>query len=358
MPYKPSLDAPYWLALLGASPLSRQVAKRVIQHWCLQENQPLANLFQLPESELAHGLNLTERDAALLKAVETLVPDQARLLDELARLDVQMLTRVDVAYPEALVERLPEERLPYLLFYRGNPALLTQPGVCILGADDPAPQARAVASRLAETLATDRHHLVGGYAQGVDRLALDVARSNMGRVTMVLPVGIRVFARVLAALEGDIQGGRLLVLSPYAPDAPLSDAAAAARLTLAAALADAVVLVAPSVTPSELLVGGEMREPGRGVWVWSGHEDPITAMWREAGASPFAEADEARAGVTALFGARPAELDKEGGSIDDLYGVEPIAFEDADDAIEVLGRSGRVPDVLARRLRERDWTDD
>lgn len=358
MPYKPSLDAPYWLALLGASPLSRQVAKRVIQHWCLQENQPLATLFQLPESELAHGLNLSERDAALLKAVETLVPDQARLLDELARIDVQMLTRVDVAYPETLVERLPEDRLPYLLFYRGNPALLTQPGVCLLGADEPTPQAQGVASRLAETLATDRHHLIGGYAQGVDRTALDVARGNMGRVTMVLPVGIRVFTRVLAALQGDIQAGRLLVLSPYAPDAPLSDAAAAARLTLAAALADALVLVAPSATPSELLIGGEVREPGRGVWIWSGHDDPISAMWREAGAAPFEDADDARAQITALFGARPAELDKDGGSIDDLYGVEPIAFDDADEAIEVLGRSGHVPDALARRLRERDWTDD
>ena len=358
MPYKPSLDAPYWLALLGASPLSRQVAKRVVQHWCLQENQPLATLFQLPESELAHGLNLSERDAALLKAVETLVPDQARLLDELARIDVQMLTRVDVAYPETLVERLPEDRLPYLLFYRGNPSLLTQPGVCLLGADEPTPQAQGVASRLAETLATDRHHLIGGYAQGVDRTALDVARGNMGRVTMVLPVGIRVFARVLAALEGDIGAGRLLVLSPLGPDVTGGEAAARGRLTLVAALADALVLVEPRLTPSELLPDGQLRGVGRGVYVWSGSGDPITQMWQEAGARPFASAAEAADLVTGLFGVRPAELDRDGGSIDDLYGVEPIDFDDADDAIETLGRSGRVPGALARRLRERDWTDD
>ena len=114
MPYKPSLDAPYWLALLGASPLSRQVAKRVIQHWCLQENQPLANLFQLPESELAHGLNLTERDAALLKAVETLGP--TRPASSMSRpADVQIPG--GRGSPEALVERPPEERLPY--FFTG-----------------------------------------------------------------------------------------------------------------------------------------------------------------------------------------------------------------------------------------------
>ena len=33
---------------------------------------------------------------------------------------------------------------------------------------------------------------------------------------------------------------------------------------------------------------------------------------------------------------------------------EPIAFEDAEEAIETLGRTGRVPDALARRLRERE----
>jgi hypothetical protein len=32
---------------------------------------------------------------------------------------------------------------------------------------------------------------------------------------------------------------------------------------------------------------------------------------------------------------------------------EPIVFSDADSAVEILGRTGTVPDVLARRLAER-----
>ncbi len=358
MPYKPALDAPYWLALLSASPLNRSLAKRIVHKWCIEENQPLATLFQLPESELAHGMSLSETDAALLRGAERLAPDQARLLDELAAIDVRMLTRVDVAYPDSFAERLPEERLPYFLFYRGNTGLLSQPGVALLGAEDPSPEAQALASAIALTLAGDRHHLVGGYGQGVDRLALETARAAEGRVTMVLPVGIRVFARVLAALEGDIGAGRLLVLSPLGPDVTGGEAAARGRLTLVAALADALVLVEPRLTPSELLPDGQLRGVGRGVYVWSGSGDPITQMWQEAGARPFASAAEAADLVTGLFGVRPAELDRDGGSIDDLYGVEPIDFDDADDAIETLGRSGRVPGALARRLRERDWTDD
>jgi hypothetical protein len=35
------------------------------------------------------------------------------------------------------------------------------------------------------------------------------------------------------------------------------------------------------------------------------------------------------------------------------FSAEPIEFKDADSAVEMLGRSGTVPDVLARRLAER-----
>jgi hypothetical protein len=67
--------------------------------------------------------------------------------------------------------------------------------------------------------------------------------------------------------------------------------------------------------------------------------------------------------VLARFGAAPADATDgghlpEGIAIDDLPGVEPIAFHDADSAIETLGRSGRVPEALARRLREAKWEDD
>jgi len=354
---KPKFDAPYWLALLNASPLNRALAKKIVHKWCIEENQPLATLFELPESELAHGMNLTAQEAALLRGAELLAPDQALLLDVLAASDVRMLTRVDVAYPDAFGERLPEGALPYLLFYRGNLGLLSQPGITFLGAENPSPEARALAAALAGRLAAGHHHLVGGYAQGIDRLALETARAGEGRVTMVLPVGIRVFSRALAALTPDIASGRVLVLSPRGPDASASPAAARARLTLAAALGDALVLIEPPYPPAELLPGGRLRGVGWAACVWSLSDDPITALWQEAGARPVATVDDALAFLVDHLGIHPAALDTDSGTIDDLPGVEPIAFDDADDAISALGRSGRVPDGLARRLRERDWTD-
>ena len=47
-----------------------------------------------------------------------------------------------------------------------------------------------------------------------------------------------------------------------------------------------------------------------------------------------------------------AQVEELGPEPDALPGVEPIVFHDADEAIDILGRSGRVPPSLARRLRE------
>lgn len=345
------------MALLAEGPLKRQVAKRIVRRWCLEENQPLSTLYRFPKEELQRGLELTDIEADQLMAAEQLVPEQARVVDELAAQGVGVLTRVDVAYPEALVERLPEERLPYTMFYRGNLTLLTQPAVSILGSGEPSEGASQVARELARALAGDRHHLVGGYRQGVDRMALDVAREAEGRTTMLLPIGIRRFERILAALEGVLGSGRLLVISPFPPDAPHSDLADRARLTLVGALAEAMLLVSPDLTPSEVLPPeAEPAGTRRGLFLWSGSDEPLAGAWRAAGAEPFETAAEGQERITAAFGVAPSDLEGDAGSIDDLQGVEPIEFEDADSAIEMLGRTGTVPDVLARRLRERDRT--
>jgi len=351
MPTRPSLDAPYWLALLSAGPLDRRVAKRIVRRWCIEEGQPLSALFRFPKAELARGLNLTDEESDGLMASEQLVPDQAKVVDELASMRVGVLTRADVAYPETLVERLPEERLPYVMFYRGNLTLLTQPAVAILGASDPSEEARAVAEELSAALAADRHHLVGGYGRGIDRLALDRARESGGRTTLVLPIGIKRFRGVMKAWEEVLESGRMLVLSPLAPDAPHTPVADRARLTMVAALAEVLVMISPELAPSDVLPGREGL--GRGLFVWADPHDTLRGAWRAAGAVDVGDAHGAHEAITGLFGVAPSTLDEDAGGIDDLAGVEPIEFEDPDSAIEMLGRTGAVPDVLAHRLRER-----
>ncbi len=355
-------EAACWLALLNTNQVKRQLAKRVIQRWCVAEGQLLAALFDLGAAEAAERLGLSHAEAAQVLAAGPDVATQRAALAKLSGRGIGVITRVDAAYPDLLTERLPEERLPYYLFYSGDLVNLTQPGVAVLGAAQPSQDAQALVGGMASALAEEGHLLVGGYDRGVDRQALDDGRDAGAATTLVLPAGIDTMGAVLQRLFPRGRADRLLALSPFAPTVPYSDALAASRLCLIGALAEVLVLVAPDRGPDEL---GDLRDlfassatpPSRRALAWAGDRGDATRAWIDAGAQPFEGAESGVAHVLARFGAAGADV-PQGTGVDDLVGVEPIVFHDADSAIEALEQSGRVPEALARRLREAQWDDD
>ena len=79
-------------------------------------------------------------------------------------------------------------------------------------------------------------------------------------------------------------------------------------------------------------------------------------LWLAQGAITLATVEEAKQELLkAVGGASPEPAP--GQPAASTQGENPIAFVDADSAIETLSQSGAVPDVLARRLRERapEW---
>lgn len=288
-------------------------------------------------------------------AAATQVPAQAALLDNLARHDIGLLRRVDVAYPEALTERLPEERLPYCFFYRGDLTVLTQPGLAILGGQSPSPGARRTTEELSRALAGDGHHLVGGYGRGIDRLALDTACGEKANTTLMLPLGIQRFAEQLDMLSEPLDEGRMLVLSPFAPEVPYRDALAEARLSLVAALSEATFLIAPDRGPRGWPAVAALLQTGRELLAWLGSDDAHTPAWLQAGATAFDDAASGRLRLLEWLGAAPATLGADEGNAITAPGDSPLPFADAESAIDALSRSGTVPDALARRLREARW---
>jgi len=350
-------EAAYWLALLGTSQVKRQLAKRVIHRWCVIGQEPLATLFDLGATEVADRLGLSHAEAVQVLAAGPDAAVQRAGLDRLSGRGIGVITRVDAAYPDSLVEHLPEERLPYFLFHAGDLENLTQPGVAVLGAAEPSPQAQSLVGGLTGALADEGHLLVGGYDRGVDRQALEAGRDAGAAITLVIPGGIETMGAIVQHLLPGRRADRVLILSPFAPTAPYSDALAGSRLCLIGALGEVLVLVAPDRGPDELpdLSGPFLRS--RRALAWTGDRSGATEAWIDAGAQPFDGAEAGLAHILARFGAAPVDAPK-GGGIDDVPGVEPIEFHDADSAIEALGQTGRVPDALARRLREARWDDD
>lgn len=353
-----SREAAYWLALLHDSQVKRRVAKEAIYRWCIEGGRSLSSLFELSADQVAGQLELDAQRAAQLLAAAQSAPVQASLLGDLSRRGIEMITRADVAYPDALVECLSEEWLPYFFFYRGGLHITTEPGLAILGGGQPSPEAGEIARQVARMLAEGGYHLVGGYDKGIDRMALDTARGAEGQVTIILPLGIEHFESATNTMEEALRQGRMLLLSPYAPDASYSEALARARLALVAGLSEALMLIAPSYGPTDWPALDQFTGAGGRLFIWSGTDAELASAWIGVGALPFEDATTACQLVLDLFGTTPNALEGESAALSDVdklgdfEGTEPIVYADADSAIEALSHSGTVPDVLARRLRE------
>lgn len=88
-------------------------------------------------------------------------------------------------YPAGLL-RL-GDRAPAVLFYRGNPGLLSRKSVCLTGSRCLSSGGAAFAERIGALSAAEGYVLVSGNAKGADRTAQDACLKAGGSVVSVLP---------------------------------------------------------------------------------------------------------------------------------------------------------------------------
>ena len=348
-----------WLALLFGGRLKRQVAKAALYRWCVEGNKPAGELLALPAEEARAAFELDEQQAgaplaaALLAAVQD-APTWAARLRGLSARSVELVLRADPAYPDALVQRLPEAQLPYCLFARGDLALLSEPVLSIQGSVQPSIEAQQAARDLANALRQAGQTLVGGYEQGIDRLALDATRGVGGSTIVLPPSGLDAFQPTLATFEAALSAGQLLVLSPYAPEQAYTAALGLARSALITALSEAVFLFEPSVGPDAWPGYGEARSRGLQTFIWACSSAPADA-WIAGGALAFADAKQACQHVGLALGLEPPPSAPELGVAEEHTLYESPHYANAEEAIEALRRAGAVPPALARRLRQAGW---
>jgi DNA processing protein len=89
-------------------------------------------------------------------------------LEELAKTGAGFVTFADEAYPERLREIFDP---PVLLWIRGNPQLLTQPSIAVVGTRHPTPYGNGMAEMLSRDLAAHGLIILSGMARGIDTAA-------------------------------------------------------------------------------------------------------------------------------------------------------------------------------------------
>lgn len=194
---------------------------------------------------------LLQRGAALALACERWL-----------QMGLWIISPYDKTYPVRLRERLAEKSSP-LLFGAGNPALLNDGGIAVVGSRNADEAAQAFAVKVGERAAAQGVPLISGGARGVDAASMRGAIEHGGHVVGVLAHNL---AREAVSPENRefIQDNRLALLTPVSPEAPFHAGYAMARNKYIYALADYAVVVS-----SDYGSGG----------TWSGAQEDLKHEW-------------------------------------------------------------------------------
>lgn len=162
-------------------------------------------------------------------------------VDEWRSLGIWIVTKSDADYPDRLRRHL-RAQAPPLLFGAGRRDLLEGGGLGVVGSRN-VDEAGAEFTRLvAERWAMHGGRVVSGGARGVDQIAM-LSALEAGAVAVGIVADSLLRQSTERSAREWIADGRLLLLSPYRPDAPFRVGAAMGRNKLVYAMSDCVLVV-------------------------------------------------------------------------------------------------------------------
>lgn len=168
------------------------------------------------------------------------------------RADEPCITIYDSVYPDSLRKlRFP----PWVLFYRGDLTLLSQPCMTIVGSRKMSEAGQHATLQIAEAL-RDRFVLVSGLAAGVDA-AVHVSALIQGRTIGVIGSGLNTHYPAQNALLYDEMEKKHLILSEYPRGVGIRKEHFPWRNRILAALGQAVIVTQARVRSGTMLTVNE-----------------------------------------------------------------------------------------------------
>ena len=179
-------------------------------------------------------------------------------VEEWQRNGIWIISRSDTDYPPGYKKHL-KDKAPPLLFGVGDRTLLNGGGLGIVGSRNIEQEGETFTRQIAELCAYNCMPVVSGGVRGVDQISMSAAL-EAGGVTIGILAENLLKKSVERSARHAIADGRLLLLSPYHPNAHFTVATAMARNKLIYAMADYA-----------LVVSAEHKKGG----TWAGAEEEL-----------------------------------------------------------------------------------
>ncbi len=171
-----------WLAISLTPGLGPTKARKLVEHFGSAEGVFRASLTELESTGIQA---VSAQSIATGKSAELAREEIARA----AGAGVTVLSLEDSCYPARLKEIYDP---PLVLYVRGDPEVLTRPGIAMVGTRHPTPYGSGMAERLACDLAAQGLVIISGMARGVDTASHRGAISAKGKTVAVFGTGVDV----------------------------------------------------------------------------------------------------------------------------------------------------------------------
>jgi len=171
-----------WLAISLTAGLGPTKARKLVEHFGSVEVVFHASLTELESTGIQA---VSAQSIATGKSSELAREEMART----AAAGVTVLSPEDSCYPVRLKEIYDP---PLVLYVRGNPEVLKQPGIAMVGTRHPTPYGSGMAERLACDLAAQGLVIISGMARGVDTASHRGALTAKGKTVAVFGTGVDV----------------------------------------------------------------------------------------------------------------------------------------------------------------------
>lgn len=331
--------------IVGYKPLSVKEWS-AFAHWLDKRNlQPGDLLLDCPENSLLTEWPDQERIASLLRRGVAL----GLLKEKMQRAGLWVLTRADEGYPIRILKQLGWNSPP-VLFGSGDQALLKGEGIAIVGSRNANGSDLQRSAELGAQAASDGIAVISGGARGVDQSAMLGSLDEDGTAVGVLSDSL-LRAATSAKYRDYIMDGRLVLVSPYSPEARFNVGNAMGRNRYIYCLSRAAIVVHFEQGKGGTWEGVKENLINRWVPIWFDKVDGFKALEHLSGGLPLpknlADFDELLGQkITAREGMYWAFLD----NLEVLASEEPLRQKE----IAELGglRSEQVGDWLKRGVKE------
>lgn len=184
---------------------------------CFTNNMSILQLFEDESVWDLVGLSADERGA--LQEAKNNLSVNSFLAENLLAQGYDIIPFTSSEYSAALKRNL-GTGTPTVLFAKGNKNLMNEKTTAIVGSRNANPLSLQFTTLTGKRCASEDKVVVSGGARGVDQTALDAAINNGGKSIIVLPQGITTFTSKIRQYYKELTQGRLLIVSPFHPNAP------------------------------------------------------------------------------------------------------------------------------------------